>query len=188
MTAKRKAILKLKELVSLGHVPNRGLEEYTHVTTYNQKVASMVNCFGHAVFNLSNKELEQLHFTEKEGHIFGDIWCDAFIPTEFVENQLLKIIKNTGLSATEITQVIKPNEKLRLRNNQWRIALYIDYSDRLEKDFHFFLQEKDNSWTSKQGYSDKIQHLENLPKQYNDYDYYKSYIITNPYANEKREF
>ena len=188
MIAKKKAILKLKDIILSGHVPARELEEYTYTTSYNQKVSKMVNCFGHAVFNLTNEELEKIYFTEKEGHIFGDIWCDTFIPTEFVENQLLKIIKKTGLTIATLPPVIKPNEKLRLKNNQWRVTLYIDCSDKLGKDFHFFLQEKNHSWTAKQGYSDKIEHFEKLPKQYNDYDYYKSYIITNPYAVKEREF
>ena len=54
-TPKRQAIIKkLNMIYKKGYMPEREKETYSDLTT------KVVNCFGHACFNLSNKELENL--------------------------------------------------------------------------------------------------------------------------------
>lgn len=179
MKIKRNLIKKLRNIVSLGHVPNRELENYFYITQNNEDVCMCINCFAHACFNLSNEDIEMLGITEKHGQFFGNFNGFFTTPDEGLERQIVDFVEKTGL---QMRPVLKHDEAL--NRNQWKVAMYIDHMNWFGKDFHFFLQEKDGSWSHKQGYSSNVQKKETIGEKHQQYDYYKTFIITNPFARE----
>lgn len=181
MKAKRALLKKLKTVVSMGHTPRRQMENYFFTTQANQDICSCVNCFAHACFNLSNEEIEKLGITESQGQFFGTFNSDFTTPDEGLERQVVSFVEKTGL---EMKPLLKQSETL--NRNQWKVAMYIDHSglSLFGKDFHFFLQEQDGSWSHKRGYFSNVERKEIIGERYQKYDYYKTYVITNPYARE----
>ena len=181
MKMKRALIKKLRTIVSMGYVPHRELENYFYTTQSNQDVCSIVNCFGHACFNLTNEQIEQLGINESHGQFFGTFASEETTPDIGLERQVVNFVKKTGLE-------IRPISKYEggLDNNQWKVAMYIDHSGLglFAKDFHFFRQEKDGTWTHKMGYFSNVEQKDFPGEKYQRYDYYKTFVITNPYARE----
>jgi len=190
---KKVSILKLKKIVSLGHMPARGGERYDIVhPVYNEKngyvvnyYGDLINCFAHACFNLSNKQIR-----ENDINPIDMINFSQFVPskeaTDFeIERNISSFVNSTGL----IMRTCNPEGIM--KSNEWKVALYLCKQPDL-RDFHFFLQEKDGTWSSKYGYNaDQLDSLKELPKEYiapifhDKYDYYKTFAIENPFVREK---
>ena len=184
-------ILKLKKLVKLGYVPSRGAESYSFV---NQKSGEpfylSANCFEHACFNLTNQQMQELKIGYHDAISFAD-HVSFFSSVYDIEESLTKFIRSTGLKIREINN-FEPiiNFPALLKNNEWKVALYFCKNGSF-KDFHFFLQEKNGTWSSKYGFKNVLEFFDNLPgeyvvdNEYNDiYHYHNTYLITNPYAPE----
>ncbi len=168
---KRQAIIKkFNGIYKRGYVPSRNRQEYTY------KTASMVNCFGHACFNLDNSELEELgdlkdalyDFLRKFSLKYGNYMDEAS-----------KRIREVGLKIEKSSIKEEINSK-----NQWKIAYYYLYDDFWGScDAHFMIQEKDGTWSSKLGSKQEVEIFEKLPKVFHDeYELVGIYKITNPYV------
>ena len=106
------------------------------------------------------------------------------------------LVKSVGLN-------IKRDNKLKLKNNQWRVALYFEKEIhgffKYISDYHFCLQEKnylgEKGWSSKVGYGGDIFFQDKIKKdapyfntednKIHNHHYYRKYIITNPNSPEK---
>jgi len=102
-----------------------------------------------------------------------------------IERNISSFVNSTGL----IMRTCNPEGIM--KSNEWKVALYLCKQPDL-RDFHFFLQEKDGTWSSKYGYNaDQLDSLKELPKEYiapifhDKYDYYKTFAIENPFVREK---
>ena len=178
----RKPIIKkLQEIIKLGHVPCRGDEYYG-------KFGGYVNCFEHACFNLTNKQIESLCL---------DDWRLSFRSPfgEFDENSIEKsreemfhFVTQTGL------KVEKGLPTKILKSNQYQVALYFSkiVNRDIIDDFHFLLQEKDGTWSGKCGdMSTNVEHFDSLETvlphtTISKYVLDNVFTITNPYASEKQ--
>lgn len=169
-------IKKLSKIVKMGYVPQRGFEKYT---LENSLVA---NCFEHACFNLTNRLLAT--FDKHDRFAFG-LGMD-FPNGDVVKQRMLDFVKATGLEIEPCAPDID------LKPNQWQVAFYLtefcdtDFGD---KDFHVLLQEKDKTWSAKEGFSNFVSNYNKLegylPWFPDDYILIETYAITNPYAKEK---
>ena len=173
-----KTIELLKTYVKAGLVPAREHESYDHNFEY-------VNCLEHALFNLTNAQIETLHHGLTTEEIFGEI-DDIENPEQEmtfekkVENKMRTLAKKVGLKVST-----EYGKNIVLAKNQWRIALYTH-----DIAWHFALQERDGTWSAKECWTDRIATFEKLTEYCDIYNGYKelrlklqkTYIITNPYA------
>lgn len=171
---KERAILKLKKVFKMGYYPRRGYNDY--LSYVNECPTSfLVNCFAHACFNLTDKMLQYFNFGPIETECYTI--NTKIIPENYskIDQHFTEILNNVGL------QVDQCNLRTKIENkSQWKVALY--FSD-IEQDFHFLLQEKDNRWSSKQGWLENVSIYNNLPNIYNEtYKLFDIKKITNPNA------
>lgn len=173
----RRTILKLNQVFSMGYIPSREIEPYNCLigAKSNRPVHKLVNCFGHACFNLTNQQLRDLDFNYKDADSLSDFFSTFYDDPRDIRNRLFGFVNRTGLKV----ELVKRDAIL--KNNQWKVAYYFrdGYED---QDFHFFLQEKDGHWSSKVGFTREITYMQNLQKQYEDYSLFDTYSITNPFV------
>lgn len=174
---KTNEILKLKNIVKMGHLPSRGLTHYDKSILY-------ANCLEHACFNLSNAQLVENFSLAKSRLVFGHF---ENLRAKPLINEICEFVKSTGLVLTPC----QPNDVLGPK--QWKVALYI-FDDIFcnNSDFHFLLQEKDGLWSEKFGFdrdislygdlTQKIYPSNNPFDDENAYNFAGTYAITNPYA------
>lgn len=166
-----KKVLKiLKEIVRKGHVPCRYMQGYS---PYH---AILVNCFEHACFNLSEKEIPMI----------DDFNSNARPLAFLTSSNALKTCANYFNFVVETGLDVAKQEKPVLKNNQWVVTLYFaeDMSD-----FHFLLKEKDGIWTAKRGFTSTVDtfeedvdiiHIEKNPPYFKE----TSYVLTNKFAEK----
>lgn len=190
---KKITILKLNKIVSLGYLPARGGERYDIMhPVYNEKNGYLVNCYGdlincfaHACFNLSNRQIRDLNIDTLDMVNFSQFVPSYNASNQEIENNLTSFVRATGLKMNAC------NPEGLMKANEWKVALYLCKAPDL-RDFHFFLQEKDGTWSSKYGYNaSELSTLPELTDHYtapifhDTYDYYKTFAIENPFAREK---
>ena len=174
--SKYPTILKLQQVFKMGYTPSRGKESYSEI-----KYFYIPNCFAHACFNLTNQQLS--NFKEADKHAFRGFVQSILQLDKYIAKDLFDFVKLCGL------KVQKSNRSLPKHDNEWKVAIYFG-SERLKKDYHFLLQEKDGSWSGKHGETDQVTFYPEAPK-YLDYNFefpyklYGIYKITNPYAPKK---
>jgi hypothetical protein len=172
-------ITKLNKVVKTGYTPSRGAESYNYVTKLGTNVSSLANCFEHACFNITNLHFDSCEISKKDAFEFGDFSIAAFAGAEYTKRELFHFVKKTGLDVSSC----KP--KSMLKNNEWMVALYFCEGDYCIRDFHFMLQEKDKSWSSKLGFEPICERFEDLPNTFAcDYKLYGTYKISNPYKEK----
>lgn len=167
-------INKLSNIVKMGYVPQRGFEQYSIQS------CRLVNCFEHACFNLTNSQLS----------IFDKNDQNAFVLDMDLSNDNLIIKSMMGFVRATGLEIEPCLPKVNLKSNQWQVAFYLtepcDFDDR---DFHFLLKEKDETWSAKNGFSDIVSNynkLETYLPTFPSYYHLKgTFAITNPYAKEK---
>ncbi len=178
------AIKSLNEILKMGYLPSRGRELYGRYTC-------RANCLFHSAFNLTNELLDVFdEKTLKHGisaydyyfsNLFGG-FNEYDLKTE--KERIYNFIRETGLKV----DLEKHGEIL--KHNQYKIAFYAtdNFDDNVmgHAGFHFMLQEKDGSWSSKNG-NDEVEFdvkLENtIPFHfYSKYLLQDVLVITNPYA------
>lgn len=164
-------------------MPDRGDEEYDMFAKY-------VNCFEHACFNLSNRELEELGidcFEYTYRSPFGEFSQNSI---HEAKEEMLEFLTQTGLL------VEKFDGKKILKSNQHKVALYFSEAferEQGERDYHFLLQRKDGKWSGKCGdMSSRVESYETLeetlPYAFNNkYKLDTVLVLTNPYASEERQ-
>ena len=167
-------IKKLNMIYKKGYMPSRGIKEYGKVFT------PVVNCFGHACFNLSDELLNGL---ERDKNKLGKFFRE--FKTFGIQNlfrEAKQRIRDVGLRIEES----RVSEKL--QKNQWKIALYTRSDEFLGNDLHFMIQTDDGKWTSKLGSSSDIEVFDRLPQDFHGtYDLYGVYKIKNPYLKVEKE-
>lgn len=169
-------IKKINAIYKRGYMPSRGQNKYT------VDAAKLTNCFGHAVFNLQNEDLESM-INDKETLLayqrkFGTVGI----------SEIMKVVQRKVAEVGLKIEKSSVNEKL--KNNQWKIAYYYMFSSPYHSaDAHFMIQEKDGTWTCKLGMKDEIEVFKKLPEDYHSgYSLQGVYKITNPYIElEKNE-
>lgn len=193
---------KLNKIYRSGYIASRGNQSYDFLIK-GYSAANFCNCFGHACFNLKNQHFVENNFTPTDtACIGGDINLEQasdkqtkeyeefylYIKNfykdqpEDVKERLFNMVSSTGLSVEKCA----PSEIL--KDNQWKIALYFDYLHGAMFDYHFFLQEKDGSWSSKMGQSKKVDIFYNLNNyMYATYKLHGFYSITNPFAAKENK-
>ncbi len=182
----REPVIKaVNEILRKGYFP-REKEKYGAFCFY-------ANCLAHACFNFKNSQLETLdkRLPELGMDEFDYIFKNPF--GEFSENSLTEakseifdFLHRTGL------QVEVETTQKELKQNQYRVAMYFSeaYTTRNgEKDMHFVLQERDGSWSSKEG-SGEVEFLPNLEntlpfRNNNRYRLHNILTITNPYGKNE---
>lgn len=178
------SILKLRNVVKLGHLPSRMVDEpyWARTTKTDVMFAGMANCVEHACFNFSNQQLDSIGIgTDEAENVYGGfIEPDRECSGQEMEEKLMALVRDAGLF------IEKESETSVLEPNQWRIALYFE---EFYPDIHVLIQEKDGSWSGKCGYNVEVETFDSLPHLWNDY--YRlcgTYVITNPYAEKKTIF
>ena len=189
---KEKTILKLKKAFAMGYVPSRGTQPYYFVDSPSKDYSLTTNCFTHACFNLTNELIDRigLNFDDSVTFSIGHI-----LDQKDAEVKFTNFLKQVGLSVKQLsnTDLINDFPSL-LRENEWVVALYFCDSEYF-KDFHFFLQEKNESWSGKYGYKNIVEHFDELPACYTSpniqqdkYYFVSKYIIENPFAKNTKEY
>lgn len=181
MNPKDSAINKLNKIVKSGHIPSHSSK------TYNPRTTFVSNCFIHACFNLSDKQLYR--FDENEAtEIMKHINYDKCSTGEEIKDSLFSIIKKSGLSIERV------GRNHICKANQWIVAFYLIASKyslqqgvrRIYDDYHFMLKEKDGKWSEKRGGSPEINIIDKqpitIPNYHSQYVLQGYYLITNPYA------
>ena len=167
----------IKSFVKSGLVPSRGTEAYTFIGNF-------VNCFEHALLNLNNKQLSLLEPCSETRNVFGQLRQsspDLDIESKSVEDNLYDFVNNVGLKI-EPTQSVE----IHLARNQWIIARYHGLLG-----YHFALQERDGTWSAKNGWDPSISTFYKLDEYFLNNPspfapkFQRTYIITNPYAEQE---
>ena len=169
-TRKRQAIIKkLNKIYKKGYMPEREKEKYSELH------AEVVNCFGHACFNLSNKILDEFALHQADLMDFFRNFNGFGIHNYFKES--VNRIEKVGLKIN-VSSLKEPVKK-----NQWKIAYYVMNNIFSGSDLHFMIQAKDGKWYSKLGKNPGVEVFDKLPKVFHGkYKLSGIYKITNPYA------
>lgn len=169
----RKTILKLKEVFSHGYAWTRGCEHYSYVLNNGYNVAYIINCFGHACFNLTNKQLDNLNFNMTDYYALRNFYKYKNETKREVSEELFSFVEQAGIKVSSLSRGI-------LKRNQTVVALYIDEK---YKDIHF-IKLDEYGWSSKLGITPGIKLYENVPEKISPfYEFYDSYILTNKKAD-----
>ena len=102
------------------------------------------------------------------------------------ERNIMDFVKETGLKVEECSP--KANN---CDFKSWKVALYL-----CNRDYHMFIEDFADYWTAKRGFTpstDKINFLTPIFTRGNDkdnpvYEYFGTYKLTNPRADENNEF
>ncbi len=181
---KTSTVLKLNLIFRDGYCPSRGYREYdTKVKGWDS--GSLVNCFEHSCFNLTEELLKEYKFGWNDRCSFFDFKNINLKNAENDMNELINFVKATGLEIENSSL----KEKL-VQDNQWKIAVYFNV---VADDIHLMKQEKDGSWSSKMGDSRYVDRYPKPAKRYHyNYGLYGIFKITNPYAKplkkDEKEF
>ncbi len=172
---KTKTILKLKEVFSSGYAWTRGCEHYKYVLNNGYKAADIVNCLGHACFNLTNKQLDNLNFDMTDYYALRNFYGYKNETKREVAEELFTFVEQADIKVNKLSQGI-------LKCNQTAVALYIDEKF---KDIHF-IKLDEYGWSSKLGVTPGIELYEDVPVRISPfYEFYDAYILTNEKADSK---
>ena len=177
----------LNEIFRMGYMPIRDKQLYGGYSFYT-------NCAGHAFAQLTNELLDKLDKRVQElglndfDYFFGNPYGGfSKVSVEDAVNGVLHFWRKTGLEI-EVEPV-----RTELKFNQYRVAVYYSQAyitGQGEKDLHFTFQERDGSWSSKEG-GGEVEFLPNLEESLpfrsnNRYILHKILKVTNPYAKEEK--
>ena len=180
------AIKILHTFFKQGYFPSRDRQSYgVFLPQAKIQAQNLVNCMAHACFNLTNAQLNTPAFQEFKGFYTGGM-VDGNTDTKEVQTEkMLHFIKEVGLKVEECD----PDAVLK-DFRSWKVGLYFRYSDVWEDlDYHYCLQEKDNTWSSKFSSYLQLDHFEYLRAyMLNGYEFEKCFIITNPNADENNQY
>ncbi len=167
-----KIVKNLKEIFALGYVPIRKNESYMFKLSNGLPAYSLVNCMGHAFFNLTNQILNDYQF-DKEYLYSCQNFYDSFKSLNGMALSMFNFVEITGL------KVEKAQKTAKRGNGEWNVALY--FNTEIE-DYHFLLQENAFCWSSKISINKSVEKFVTPPKVYRErYDLYDIYTIKNPH-------
>lgn len=175
---KKDTILKLRQVFSLGYVWSRGLEHYHYVLKNGLQSGTIINCFSHACFNLTNRQLDILDFNMDDYYVFRDFYRDETATKREIAEELFTFVEDVGIKVER-----KSRDRI-LKKNQTVVALYFDEKF---KDVHFIKLEE-FGWSSKPGIICSIDVFDEVPERISPfYDLYDTYILTNKKSNNQLE-
>lgn len=179
--ARENLIRKIRPFIKNGHVACRGKLPYSLCFDLINK---NTNCFEHACLNFKNVELLALDVNYVESLVFGGryTWGSAKTKDE-MESHFALFLEDVGLEFNECQ-----SDEI-LKRNQWKVAVYLSPDWDETGSFHFLLQEKDGTWTAKDGFTASLSCFDKLEDRVVSngevYDFHKTFVITNQYAEEK---
>ena len=172
----------MKNLIKNGHLPMRYNAEYPKL------LAESCNCFFHACFNFSNKQLEEIANGKRISPVL--MLPKKPVSKDDTTTYLLNVADLAGLKV----DATKMQNSQNLEANQWLIAFYYTKQyfrfseEKFVGDFHVVLQEKTGEWSSKIGFTPSLElcpdFKETIETFYSTYYHYENYVITNPYAKQ----
>ena len=169
-------IKKLNMIYRKGYMPIRDRE------SYNVFHALSINCYSHACFNITNKDLHKLdNFDDELTRFMLDFRDIGDLHNHIKEAG--KRLKKVGL------KLEKSSISEDIKKNQWKVAFYVrDGDENTKSDYHYMIQLGDGKWASKMGHYETIDTFEKLPKSfYGSYNLVGVYKITNPYIKLDNE-
>ena len=170
-------IKKMNKIYKNGYVPSReNVNYFLHTFT--------VNCFGHACFNLTDKDLKELEPYDAELKDFFKRF-DACSIRDYIKSASNKL-DQVGL------KMQKSSLSDSVKKNQWKVACYSMseemFSGGFRTDIHFIIQGKDGKWYSKMGQNAYIDCFDKLPETIGkSYSLEGIFKITNPYVRLDNE-
>ena len=178
-------IKKLEAIFKQGYLPCREYQTYyfSYATKTpkkkNQMASDIINCFGHAFFNLTNEKLQENSISETDTK---PIWHFGEKYGVYLIDEILDFVRATGLTVNEC----EAHDKM--KDNEWKVAFYTDINCN-GKDYHFLRQERDGSWTAKNGETAKVEILHGDPPRRlgNRYILYGFYRVGNPNALKTKQ-
>ena len=182
-------LTRLRKVFKDGYRPARGPQTYSTVIDHYTEAFNVVNCLGHAL-NLTNEQLSDYHIIPYK--MFGRFPEIAKDSNRVASGRLLDFIKAIGLKI----EPCDPNKPIN-DFKSWKVALYFENNCWWHKDFHFLLEEAPYVWSSKIGFTSYMENLytKQLPYFYENatrdgyiYDFYETYKITNPNADENNPY
>ena len=177
---REKTLKKLRKVIKSGYTPSRGFQIYTMPNS------SILNCFAHACFNMTDEVCKENNINLSDSDSFR-YFCD--FSQDFTKKSLFYFIEETGLE-------IMPCEKhTSLKPNEWEIGLFFAIGDTDYDDFHFLLRENNNVCSSKFGYDAKIEKIKDknvisyLNSNHSTSYYHLEgfYKLKNPYADSREK-
>lgn len=177
---------KSNEIFKLGYTPSRSNETYYFKFQQLDKfviTGNLSNCFSHACFNFLNQHYNDFNISDYDILAIQGL-VDRSKTKEEISLKFKNFLNSAGL------QVEKDSKYKILNNNEWRVALFFDEiqigNRTIIRDYHFILQEKDKTWSSKENFSPKLNILSSLPEKYTDYyKLHDVFVLKNPEAREK---
>lgn len=180
---------KLEQLfIRDGYRPARPLSQSYNVTLKNgAKAYALVNCFGHACFNLQNEQLNDYKF--ENFPLYGNFRGIAYEPQDKAVQRMLEFIRATGLQVEDCDPKKTINEF-----KSWKIGIYFE-DNKYKRDFHVILE--GDPCTSKIGFEPCVEGITGtLPTIYYNlldddpvvYELYNTYKITNPNASVNNRY
>lgn len=179
--ARKSLIGKIKPIIKQGHMPCRGKMPYP---VYFEELNKNVNCFEAAFLNFTNSQLLKINIDFVESLVLGGqyAWARAET-TDEMECDIAEFLEDCGLQVSECPQ------NAILKNNQWKVALFLSTQWQTTGSYHCLLQEKDGSWSAKDGFSGKEHFYDKLEERIrccdDVFDFLKTFAVTNPYVKEK---
>lgn len=169
-----KTIAKLKNFLQEEKVGSRRFQKYKLST------AEFTNCFFHAIFNFTNKQIKKLKLDKDDKKTFKAFFKNG------TQAQAIADIKNfvekVGLSF-EICNYDSPIDK-----GDTKVAIFFQ-DNLMSRDFHFFREEKlkngKSVWVCKEGFTTIVKKFPYLDMKMNNMSFYGCYKISQPKACEK---
>lgn len=185
---KESFLKKANQIFKLGYVPSRKSESYFCVikkANENILTGNLCNCLCHACFNFLNEHYKSYDFSEYE-MLSTQGFINQCKTKEEISLKIQNFLKSTGL------KVEKDSQYNDLKENQWRVALFFDEitfgNVHLIRDFHFMLEEKDKTWSSKENFEPKLNVLNSLPQNYQDYyKLHEVFVLENPFVSQSKK-
>lgn len=173
-------VKNLNEYFKRGHMPNRYNEEYlSFVKHLDSQTYKLVNCVGHAFINANEKDILDLKYNFVSENILSDFFKGEKTYANAFRN-VCEFFERVGLKIEKTTLETKPDF------NQWKVACYFKDLEQ-DKDYHFMLQEKDGSWSSKRGFTIDVEHFDELPQKHRNYELEDIIMVTNPFIENEAD-
>lgn len=181
---------RLQQVFHDGYRPARGTQSYNVKLKNKTKAYAMVNCYGHACFNLQNEQLNDYNFETMP--LFGNFSGMFYDTQSQATARMLDFIRATGLRVEECDPD-KPIEEFK----SWKVGIYFEKHE-YKRDFHLLLEEQPHLWSSKIGFEPCLEHIycKKPPYTYFNmvvddpvvYEFHGAYKITNPNADANNRY
>lgn len=176
---REKTIKNIKNVFEMGYIPARKGQTYKFKTQKGYYTYDLVNCLGHACFNLRNETINQYGF-DLDLLYACQGYFTYFKSLEGMAESMFNFVESVGL------KVEKAQSKF-LKKNEWQVALYFN-TDSIDGDYHFLLRENALCWTSKMSTEENIAKYLSPPKVFSgSYDLYDIYTISNPHFHKSNK-